>query len=170
MFFFVKNNVVYVKEKFEVIPEIINLKKSVNNQRFEKIIDYIHFVYSKKSSYFGIVQKDRKKVVCRDRFQDPNIHEAIEKIKEVEAVISRMNEFQFTENEVFLEGVRKKISEYLRYWDETPIDSKNSEQLKEQLKGAKDLLKVKKEMEQEVYEEIRRINADKESGKKLFEE
>ena len=170
MFYYVKNNKVYVIEKFKVLPEIIELEKRLPADKLEKVHEYIHFCYSKKSAYHSIVLKDRQKIVCRDRFGSPQLYETIEKIKEALAVIDRMNEFQFTENETFLAGVRKKISEYLKHWEETPITSKNSDEMKEQLKGAKDLLKVKKEMEEMVYEEIRRLNADKDSGKKLFEE
>lgn len=169
-FFYVKNNVVCVSDKYKVIKELYELEKNVSEVRFGKFIDYIHFVYSKKSPYFGIVFKDRKKIVCQDRFGDPNVGESIEKIKEVRTVIDRMNQFQFTENETFLEGVRHKISEYLEYWNTNKISKDNSSDLIDQLKGAKELLKVKKEMEEMVYEEIRRLNADRESGKKLFEE
>jgi hypothetical protein len=175
MFWYIKNNQVFLKEKFEVLPEIIALTQVCSPQRIVRIYDYLHFTYSKKSAYFTIPIKDRKRKVCNDRFEndfrtDPSLPDKIEQSKEVQAVIRAVNEFQFSENEHFLEGVRKKISEYLTYWENNPITKDNAEDIKAQLKGAKELLIIKKEMEMMVYEELRKANSDRESGKKLFEE
>lgn len=170
-FFYVKDNQVFLKEKFRVIPEIIAIEKECgdNEERRKKIFEYLHFVYSKKSPYFYIELSERKKIVCFDRFEDATIAEKLDNVKVIKPFIEKYNQMQFTENETFLNGVRQKISEYLRHWQSNPITKNNSAEIQEQLKGAKELLKVKKELEEIVYEEVRNRNIADESGEKMFE-
>ena len=170
--FYVRENKVFLKEKYEVLPEVIILREACRGRedRFNRLLEYIHFVYSKKSPYFWLELNQRRKVVCLDRFGDETLAGKVEKTVEAKALIEKYNVLQFTENEIFFDGVRKKISEYLRYWQENSVTKANSAELQEQLKGAKDLLKVKKEVEGIVYEEQRRFNMAKETGEKLFEQ
>lgn len=171
-FFYERDGKVILKEKVKVLPEykkIVDAHKG-DTEKLNKTFEYIHFVYSKKSLYFYIELNERKKMVCHDRFENIEIAEKIEKVPEVKAFIAKYNRMQFTENETFLNGVREKISEYLRYWQDTPITKSNASEIQEQLKGAKDLLKVKKEMELEVYEERKLSKIAEESGTKLFED
>ena len=94
----------------------------------------------------------------------------IEKNKEVREFINSINEVQFTENEAFLYGVSQKIDEYIKYWNKTPINKDNHVLIKDQLKGAKDLILFKKEMEDIVLEDQRKSGFAKSEDSSLFEE
>jgi hypothetical protein len=171
MIFQVKGHTVSIIEKYKEFPEyqaLVN-KLAGKDEQLKIAFEYMHFVYSRKSSYFRMVLLTRKKEVCRDRFNNPDLWEKIEKAKEVMDLVGKMDKLQFTEKEAMLEGVKKKISEYIHFYNTTPITEQNRELLKEMLSGAKNLVSVLKELQKEVNEEQAENGTLDDDDAELFE-
>ena len=171
--FSVKDNQVYLIEEFEVFPEVVAFRKAFKDDErsLKNILEYLHFVYSKKSPYFYLEFENRKRIVCNDRFKNETIHSKIEQRIEVKNFIKKLNILQFTENETFYNGIRLKISEYLRLWQDNPITKDNADEVALQLKiKPLELLEMKKKVEDMIFEEQRLASMAKQTGKKLFEE
>lgn len=172
MFFFLKNNKVFLKKDFEILPEIIALEKkfSKNPERLEKIYDYLHFVYYKKSTYIRTVLCDRQEMVCIDRFNNKDLWKTIESVKEVKDVIEKMNIMQFTENEALFNDVRLKISEYITVLRSEKVTIENAKEMRDLIGTSQDMLKLRKQLQEMVYEDMKHQNSNEENGAGLFED
>jgi hypothetical protein len=171
MIFQVKGQIVSIIEKYKEFPEYQALVNKLikKDAQLKMALEYLHFVYSRKSSYFRIVLLTRKKEVCRDRFQNADLWEKIENATEVMALARKMDLLQFTEKEAMLEGVKRKISEYIHFYNTTPITNDNREDLKEMLAGSKNLVAVLKELQKEVNEEQQENGTVDDDDSELFE-
>jgi hypothetical protein len=170
MFFYVKENKVLLDKLYEVIPEIIKLKETLEPDKLDRAFQYLHFVYSRKSPYFRSELNDRQKMVCADRFGEDKIQiwQKIENNADIKACIDKMSKMQFTENETFVEMARAKISEYITFWSKNKVNEANADIIRKQLEGVKDLINVKREFERNVMEDGLK-KKEKSEDTKLFE-
>jgi hypothetical protein len=170
MFFYVKENKVLLDKLYEVIPEIIKLKETLEPDKLDRAFQYLHFVYSRKSPYFRSELNDRQKMVCADRFGEDKIQiwQKIENNADIKACIDKMSQMQFTENERFVEMARLKISEYITFWSKNKVSEANADIIRKQLEGVKDLINVKREFERNVMEDGLK-KKEKSEDTKLFE-
>ena len=171
MFFYVKSNKVHLEKIYDVIPEVLKLKETLEPDKLDRAFQYLHFVYSRKSPYFRSELNDRKRLVCADRFgeEKKDIWSKIEENKDIAACIDKMNKMQFTDNEMFVESARQKISEYIQFWSETKIDKDNADLVKAQLKGVAELIGVRNEFDKLVMIDTMK-EKEKSADAKLFEE
>jgi len=145
------NGIVTMTEEAQGIPEFADLKKRKSS---EKIITYLFFVHGKKSPYANLFDLDRKKIVSTDRLGgDPLEYEKLEALKGVKQAVDKYLMLQYTPKEQLLAGVKRKVAEYLEFWDQTHIDKDNHKIVSESLEGANKLLRLQKELEQQVNEE-----------------
>lgn len=144
------NGIVTMSPEAEGIPEFAALKR---RKSFEKIIAYLFFVYGKKSPYANLFEYDRKLIVSTDRLGDPQEYKRIEEQKGVTQAVEKYLKLQLTPKEQLLAGVKRKIEEYLKFWDSTHIDEENYKIVSDSLDGANKLLKLQKEIELQVNEE-----------------
>lgn len=138
------------------IPEFHKLKeldKTKGHKRFYEAITYIHWVYDKNSKYNDVLINDRRLMVVKEQVTLVDTWEKLEKWAGVKECIDKLDKIQFTYNERLLEGARSRIEEYLELWRTTKITADNHKIVKETLEGAKELLKIKGDLEKIVFKE-----------------
>jgi hypothetical protein len=152
-----KNNIVSISEQGLNLPEfrkIYDKDTTEKKEEFRKFIDYMWFVYSRDSIYADILPSYRKQLACTDRLKgngscwkklegDKDNMEAIEKFV---SLMTRPKE------RLYLESVSKK-EEYIKFWKDTKIDSKNHDLVADTLKNTKDLMTVLNILEKQAMEE-----------------
>ena len=109
-------------------------------------------------------------MVCKDYLESDTLYTTIEAVKEVQDLITKMNEMQLTINEALYFSVCNKINEYLDLYKNTKVELTNDHKMKEMLKGSKDLLTLKSQLEEMVFEDMKFDNANEENGAALFED
>lgn len=135
------------------LKSIFDKDKSKLKKNWIKAITYIFFVYSKDSQYKNITILDRKKIVCSDVLEDPEYYQKIEENKDFKELIDKYNECQFTHNERLLEGAKRKIEEYLEFWNSTSITTDNHKLLSDTLTASEGLLKLQDRLERMISKE-----------------
>lgn len=156
MFFELKNKKVVATEQGMMerhIKELYDRDHTSGKERFNKMAEYIFFVYDKKSMYANVPLEDRKKMVSADQLQSPGYWSKAESNEDVKKIIEKLNRLQFSHKERLLEGAKRKIEEYLSFWESTAIDDKNHKLVKETLTGSSELLELQEKLERMVNEE-----------------
>jgi len=172
MFFVVKNNVVFLVDKYKDLPEIKSLMNGLPSKKHvQSAFDYLHFCYSRTSPYYNLLLSEKKMQVCKDRYDNEKLWEKIEENKYVSAVIDLMIERQFNDLEKLLLGAKEKIDEYVQFWQRIKITEENYRKIEQMTKGAEDLMKLRKRLENEVsdYNSKNGIIAPEDDDTKLFE-
>jgi hypothetical protein len=161
MYFSLHHNIVTLTDDGLAIPQLKLLTDLKYDHHTKTWLEYIFFVYDKNSPYKNILLDSRKKIVCADRFKASrsDLYIEIEKHEEVQHAIMCLTGLQYTHTEKLIEGVNRKIEEYLNFWNDTKIDSKNHELLKDTLDNSEKLLKLK--------ERLDRINNNEKSAKQV---
>jgi hypothetical protein len=142
---------------------------SKGKEKFSKMASYIYSVYDKRSMYKNIGMSDRRKLVCDEVLQDKNYWVKAEANPDVQNIIAKQDVLQFTHKERLLEGVKRKIDEYIDYFDTMKISDKNYKDYSAMVKGSEDLIDFFDKLESKVNKEaMSRQVGDADS--KLFEE
>lgn len=135
-------------------PEFKNLfsldpsKEKVN---FHNQIRYIYYVYSKKSSYYELLPDERKLIVVNDHFKEKGYTvKTFEESPGVKEAIDKYNSLQLTSKEKALESCKKKIQEYIEFWELTTITKDTHKTVVESLEGVETLLKLQERIEKQV--------------------
>lgn len=150
MIFKYHNEIVSITEAGETLPELKAIKKLSN---YKDIIEYIYFIHDRSSIYHGILLSDRIKIVRVDRFSHLK-DEDFSKLNDIAAsLIEKLDMLQYTPNERLLEGINKKIGEYLDYWSSVKITSKNHKLVADTINRAEGLLKIKERIDKLVSKE-----------------
>lgn len=156
MFFELQNGKVVVTDQGlmnESVRKLYEADHSKGKERFTKMGAYIYSVYDKRSIYRQMNLLDRQKLVSADVIGEPGYWRNAEKNESFIKIISKLNELQFTHKERLLEGVKKKIDDYLRYFDELKISEENHKNYQSIIKGSEDLLNLYDRLDQMVNEE-----------------
>jgi hypothetical protein len=168
MIFDLRNDVVSLSEEALSIPEFKTLSE-MKKDEYQKIIDYIYFVYDKRSPYYSVLISDRKALVSWDRLKDKKIYKKLEKTPDTLLAIAKFNLINSTPAERLLEGANKKIEEYLKFWNDTPISSDNHKLIADTLENANSLIKLRNTLQSQVMNETQSRNVGG-SEAKLFED
>jgi len=173
MFFELINNKVVATNQAMLDPllkKIYEADETKAKKAWTKAISYLFFVYDKNSHYKNVLLHDRKRMVSEDMINDSEYYKKIEKHKDFELIIKKYNELQFTHNERLLDGLKRKIEEYLNFWNSiSVVDKDNHKLLSDTLTASEGLLKLQERLERMVSKEaLTRQVGDGES--KIFED
>lgn len=172
MFFELINGKVGVTEEALLnisIKVLFDSDHSKGKDRFLKMASYIYFVYDKRSMYRNIGMSDRRKLICDEVLQDKSYWAKAEANPDVQSIIAKQDLLQFTHKERLLEGVKRKIDEYVDYFDTMKISDKNYKDYSAMVKGSEDLIDFYDKLEAKVNNEaMTRQVGDAHS--KIFEE
>jgi hypothetical protein len=168
----INNGIVSVTKEgmlIKEIKELIKLDTDKNKKFFNKTISYVFFAYSKKSPFWDILPAERKLVASNEIFSNTTEWQALEKNQLVADFIAKYLTMQLSAKERLLEGVNKKIEEYLQFMQDTQINQKNHAEIALQIKNSNELLKLRDTIEKQVLEQ--KSSRDVGGGsKKLFED
>jgi hypothetical protein len=156
MFFELHNTKVVVTEQGLMNASIKRLYDSdtgKNRDRFYKMASYIFYVYDKRSIYSSMSLSDRQKLVSNDIVMDPDYWKSVEENSTFKEIVDKLNSIQFNHKERLLEGVKKKIDEYLDVFNGMSITEKNYKDHQAMAKGSQDLLELYDKLEQMVSKE-----------------
>ena len=140
MIFSYHNHILSVTEQGEQLPEIGEIRKM---EKGNDVLDYCYFMYDRTSVYFSMLEHERRIVVRQDKLSHLNEEDFVKVEKASEELAKKMEMLQFTPTEKMVEGMNKKISEYLEYWNSIRITSKNHKHVSDTIKRAESLLKIK---------------------------
>lgn len=143
MIFSFHSDIVSITEQGESVPEIRTAKKKEN---FRDIIEYVYWNYDRQSMYHSMVISDRMKVIRGDKFSHLSDDSYKMLAKDSEALVKKLNMLQFTPDELLIEKMNNKISEYLEFWGKTKIKEDNHKLVADTIERAEVLLKMKERL------------------------
>jgi hypothetical protein len=114
---------------------------------------YAFHVYDKKSIYLNLSEVDRRKLVSADVIGKKNYWVDAESSEEFQSLIAKMNNLQFTHKERLLEGCKRKIDDYISYFDDLKISKDNYRDYGNVIKGSEDLIDFYDKLEAKVNKE-----------------
>lgn len=126
---------------------------SKGKERFYKMASYIFSVYDKRSIYSNMNLLDRQKLVSNDIVGESDYWQKAEQNESFKKIVEDLNKIQFSHKERLLEGVKKKIDEYLDVFDKMTITEKNHKDHQSMAKGSQDLLELYDKLENMVNKE-----------------
>lgn len=150
MVFNYHNDIVSITEQASGLPEIKALKDKPNRN---DIIEYVYWNYDRESIYSPLIIQDRLKIVHEDKFS--HLKAADYKLlgKEANDLVKKLEMLQYTDNELLMQGMSKKIGEYLKFWNDTKIKEDNHKLVADTLERADALLKMKERLAQIINKE-----------------
>ena len=143
MIFSFHNNNISITDQGKALPELRSIKDKKN---FRDIVEYVYWNYDRNSIYHGILIQDRLKIVHSDKFNhlDNTGYENL--ANDSVELIGKFNMIQFTQNELLLDGMNRKIGEYLEFWNRTKIEEDNHKLISDTIERAEVLLKMKEKL------------------------
>jgi hypothetical protein len=166
------NEQVFLSRESEVVPQFMALRKKYKKDsgELDKLFTYLYLVYDRNSVYADVLLMDRKQMVCVDRLKcASNEWEKMEAIPEIRAVIDFMAKVQYTAKERLFYGVDEKVEEYLNFWKSLSVTEKNHNIVAESVVNAAKLVKLRDDLEKQVFkssEDAHQVGGGK---AKLFE-
>lgn len=169
--FEVINGSVFLTQQGELIPQFSVLKKEFKKAKdYSNVIAYIYSVYDRSSSYQDVLPKDRKEMVCIDVLKESGAFwEELEKNDTVKEAITWLTYAQTTTKERLFYGIDEKVEEYLVFWKSLTINEKNHNIVSESVANAAKLVKLRDDLEKQIFknkEEAHEVGGGK---AKLFE-
>ena len=156
MFFELVNGKVVVTEQGLMnvhVKELYDSDHTKGKEKFHRMASYAFFVYDKRSQYLNLSENDRKLLVGTDIIGNKNYWVDAESNEKFQALIAKMNNLQFTHKERLLEGCKRKIDDYISYFDNLKISEKNHKDYREIIKGSEDLIDFYDKLESKVNQE-----------------
>jgi hypothetical protein len=156
MFFELKNGKVIVSDQGMLnihVKKLHDSDHSRGKEKFHKMASYAFHVYDKRSMYRNLPEQERRKIVCSDVLEHKNYWTDAEGNESFQALISKMNNLQFTHKERLLEGCKRKIDDYISYFDNLKIGEKNERDYRNVIKGSEDLIDFFDKLELKVNKE-----------------
>ncbi len=170
--FTLKHDVVSASKECMLIPEIMRLNaddESKEKKQFHDNIKYIYFTCCRSSPYINVPEGDRKKIVSLDYFEDEEAYIEIEKNILVKEAAEKIIRLQYDDKEMLMLGVKKKIDEYLKFWDQMEITENNHKIIADTLDQSVKLIKLRDSIESLVREE-KMVKEMGGGSSKLFED
>lgn len=129
------------------VPEFKKYHKLLgSDEHFQDVINFIGFLYDKKSPYKEIIISDREKLV----FDDLKLKAKYKTIQQFKKDISAFNDMirkfkmlNYTHKERLLDTWNEKVDEYVQFWKNIKFDESNSIDQGKILKNVNDLLEMK---------------------------
>jgi len=166
------NEDVFLASQAEAAGPFIALRKKYKKDEgeFKKIITYLHLVYDRNSVYSDVLPLDRKQMVCVDRLiLKANEWEKIESIVEVSDCIEFIGKIQYSAKERLFYGVDEKVEEYLNFWKDLKVTEKNHNIVAESVVNAAKLVKLRDDLEKQVFKSVEDAHQVGGGKAKLFE-
>ena len=166
------NEEVFLSPSTELAGQFIALRKKYkkNEGEFKKLITYLHLVYDRNSVYSDVLPLDRKQMVCVDRLGVKSDEwEAIEAIPEIKDCIEFIIKVQCTPKERLFYGVDEKVEEYLNFWKGLKVTEKNHNIVAESVVNAAKLVKLRDDLEKQVFKSAEDVHQVGGGQAKLFE-
>lgn len=172
MFFELKNSKVVVTEQGLLnwnVRELYEADHTKGKEKFHQMAAYAFFMYDKRSIYKNLPESDRRQIISLDVLKIKNYWVKAEAHPKFQALIVGMNQLQFTPNERLLEGCKRKIDEYIEYFDKMKISEKNYKDYGNMIKGSEDLIDFYDKLEAKVNKEslLKQVGGGE---SKMFEE
>lgn len=136
-------DIVSVTEQAEALPEIKEAKKKPN---YRDMIEYVYWNHDRESIYSAMLIQDRLKVVHSDKFSHLSAPAYKLLAKDCSELVKKLEALQYTANELLVDGMNRKIGEYLEYWNKTKIKEDNHKLISDTLERAEILLKMKERL------------------------
>ena len=156
MFFELKNGRIVVTEQGllnEKIKKLYDSDHTKNKDKFHKMASYIFSVYDKRSIYMKMQEEDRKKIVSLDVVKEKDYWKRVEKNPIFKEIVLKQNDLQFSHKERLLQGAKRKIDEYVAYFDTLILNKDNEKLYRETIKGSEDLIDFYDKLEKKVNKE-----------------
>lgn len=166
------NEEVYLSSQAELAGPFIALRKKLKKDEgeFKKIITYLHLVYDRNSVYSDVLPLDRKQMVCVDRLKlKGDEWQVIESAQEVKDCIDFINKVQYSPKERLFYGVDEKVEEYLNFWKDLKVSEKNHNIVAESVVNAAKLVKLRDDLEKQVFKSVEDAHQVGGGKAKLFE-
>lgn len=175
MFFHIDKGEPVIDPDYLVIPSIRAYANRVEydpetgkgNDKERMYTKYIYFAYHKRSPFYHMEITHRKESCSLDFLGDKNLYKELEKNPIIAKIIRDLKNYQFTDNEALVEGVKNKVSEYIDWWNKTEVSMNTSSGMKSKLRDAKELISIRKELEAEVKRE-QALGVDVDTDKASF--
>jgi hypothetical protein len=151
MLFEYHNNIVSVVEEGLFLPEIKSAREQSN---YKDIIEYVYWNYDRESLYHNILLHDRLKIVYEDHFKHLSVAGYNKLGVEAKALIKKLEMLQYTPKEKLLDGINRKIAEYLTFWNKIKIGEKNHKLVNDTICNAEGLLKMEERISKMVSKEV----------------
>lgn len=169
--FEVINGNVFLTSEGERVPQFSVLKKEFKTEKkYNNVLTYIYSVYDRRSVYYDILPTDRKQIVCTDLLKESGLFwEELENNPKVKEAIMFLTYQQTTTKERLFEGMDEKIEEYLIFWKSLKITEETHNIVSESVANAAKLVKLRDDLEKQVFknkEDVREVGGGK---AKLFE-
>lgn len=134
-----------------MIGEFGDMYKKIGDKEFGRLMGYIYYGYSQESYYRDLPLKDRQKRALMDSGFDyalmNNMRDEIGRLVEIYLDI------EVSSLERLLIGIKKKIDEYLVFWNDTGVNANNHNLIADQLINSEKLIKVYKDIEDKIKRE-----------------
>lgn len=158
---------VTVSKSALALPEFKKLSSAdhtAGKRYFEKVINFIYFVYDKDSPYVELSEDKRKELVKEDFFSSisKSEYEAFSEKQEIKDCIAKLNMLQYTPSERHMKACEAKFEQYLELYSETPVNHENYEKIAAQLKGSQSLYDIIDKLKERAFKERRKV--DEEEG------
>ena len=127
--------------------ELDSFKEILKLDNSKELLKYLYYMYHPDSEFSNMLPGSRKKLVEREI-----IGHAVKETAVLKRAIETYNEICMDPKQLLLEGVKKKIEEYINFWQNTPIDIDNHDKLTKALVNSEKLLAIKKKMEDDVMD------------------
>jgi hypothetical protein len=109
-------------------------------------------------------------MVCVDRLKlKADDWQAIESIQEVKDCIDFINKVQYSPKERLFYGVDEKVEEYLNFWKDLKVTEKNHNIVAESVVNAAKLVKLRDDLEKQVFKSVEDVHQVGGGKAKLFE-
>lgn len=135
------------------IKRLYDSDSGMEKERFFKMATYIFFVYDKRSIYTSMSLEDRQRLVSNDHVEDSEYWKSVEENIVFKEIVDKLNQIQFNHKERLLEGVKKKIDDYLNVFNGLTLTEKTQKDHMAMAKGSQDLLELYDKLEQMVSKE-----------------
>jgi hypothetical protein len=113
------------------------------------ILSYIYYMFDPSSRYISMLPGSRETIIRREILKNNKIDLKKPIIKEaIDTYIQLVTDPKFQ----LLEGIKSKTEEYLKWWKDIKITEDNHRNVAESLKLAPQLLKMRKQLEDEVMD------------------
>jgi hypothetical protein len=128
---------------------------------------YLFFVYSSSSPYTNYTERDRKKLVVKQKTTQDQ--ETIEKSKDFKAALTRYMDMNVIPSERFARGAIKKMEELLDYWNKLKVTAGNYKEVADSIKGSTGILEMYKQFKAMFEQEEKKIRTRGEADIAMFE-
>lgn len=124
---------------------LTSMRAIVARKDADNILKYIYYMYDPDSKFANMLPGSRKKLIEREILGEP-----FKEDKEITAALKTFMEVATDPKFALLEGVKKKIEEFIEFFANTAIDLDNFQKITGALVSSEKLLTIRKKLEDEV--------------------